>query len=117
MVNFGLLTAEIHCRVWGTPANFNGFYVLVALLHGTLVVGVSQTLRRWTDGATCIRQGDHHRVPTNLENRELSGNFVNMEKSGNFRYGQGFFVTCHMVCDLLIDELIFASLHVMCKLN
>jgi len=32
---------------------------LAALLHGTPVVGVSQTLRRWTEGATCIRQGDH----------------------------------------------------------
>jgi len=32
--------------VWGTPANFNGFLVLAALLHCTLVVGVSQTLRR-----------------------------------------------------------------------
>ena len=31
-----------------------------ALLHGTLVVGVSQTLRRWTEGATYIRQGGHH---------------------------------------------------------
>jgi len=46
MVNFGLLTAEISWRVWGTPANFNGFRVLAALLHGTLVVSVSQTLRR-----------------------------------------------------------------------
>jgi len=27
----------------GTPANFNGFRVLAALLHSTLVVGVSQT--------------------------------------------------------------------------
>jgi len=51
-------------------------------------------------------------VPTNLENLELSGNFVNLEKSGK---SQGiwdmvreFFVTCHMVRDLLIDELIFA---------
>ena len=43
MANFGLLTAEICWRVWGTPANFNGFRVLAALLHGTLVVGVSQT--------------------------------------------------------------------------
>jgi len=50
MVNFGLLTAEIYWRVWGTPANFNGFHVLAALLHGTLVVGVSQTLRHWTAG-------------------------------------------------------------------
>ena len=43
MVNFGLLTAEICWRVWGTPANSNGFRVLAALLHGTLAVGVSQT--------------------------------------------------------------------------
>jgi len=42
------------------PANFNGFRVLAALLHGTVVVGVSQTLRRWTEGATYIRQGGHH---------------------------------------------------------
>ena len=34
MVNFGLLTAEMCWRVWGTPANFNGFCVLAALLHG-----------------------------------------------------------------------------------
>jgi len=46
MANFGLLAAEIVSLVWGTPANFNGFRVLGALLHGTLVVGVSQTLRR-----------------------------------------------------------------------
>jgi len=43
MTNFGVLTAEICWRVWGTPANFNGFRVLAALLHGTLIVGVSQT--------------------------------------------------------------------------
>jgi len=33
-VNFGLLTAEICWRVWGIRANFNGFRVLAALLHG-----------------------------------------------------------------------------------
>jgi len=60
MVNFGLLTAEICWRVWDTPTNLNGFCVLAALLHGTAVVGVSQTLRRWTEGATYIRQGGHH---------------------------------------------------------
>ena len=43
MVNFGPLAAEIVSLVWGTPANFNGFRVLAALLHGTLLVGVSQT--------------------------------------------------------------------------
>jgi len=46
MVNFGLLAAEICWQVWGTSANFNGFRVLAALLQGSLVVGVSQTLRR-----------------------------------------------------------------------
>jgi len=43
MVNFGPIAAEIVSLIWGTPANFNGFGVLAALLHGTLVVGVSQT--------------------------------------------------------------------------
>jgi len=60
MANFGLLTAEICWRVWGTPANFNGFRVLAALLHDTLAVAVSQTLRHWTEGAIYIRQGGHH---------------------------------------------------------
>ena len=46
MVNFGPLAAENVSLVWGTPDNFNGFLVLAALLHGTLVVGVSQSLRR-----------------------------------------------------------------------
>jgi len=46
MMNFGLLAAEIHPVVWGTPANFNGFRVLAALLHGSQVVNISQTLRR-----------------------------------------------------------------------
>jgi len=46
MVNFGLLTAEICWQVWGTHADFNGFRDSAVLLHGTLVVGVSQTLRR-----------------------------------------------------------------------
>jgi len=44
-VNFGPLAAEIDPVVWGTPANFNGFRVLAALLHGIQAVGVSQTLR------------------------------------------------------------------------
>ena len=43
MVNFGPLAAEIASLVWGTPANFNKLRVLASLLHGTLVVGVSQT--------------------------------------------------------------------------
>jgi len=55
MVNFGPLVAEMGLPVWGTPANFNGFRVLAALLHGSQVVSVSQTLRRWTEGATYVR--------------------------------------------------------------
>jgi len=46
MLNFGPLTAEIGLPVWGTRAHFNGFRVLAALLHGTVVMGVSQTLWR-----------------------------------------------------------------------
>jgi len=48
MVTFGTLAVEIRWRVWGTPANFNEFRVLAALLHGTIVglVGVSQAMRR-----------------------------------------------------------------------
>jgi len=42
MVNFGPPTAEIGSLVWRTPINFNGFCVFAALLHGTVVVGVSQ---------------------------------------------------------------------------
>jgi len=34
MVNFHPLTVEIGSGVWGTPANFIGFRVLAALLHG-----------------------------------------------------------------------------------
>jgi len=46
MVNFGPLAAEIDPVVCGTPAKFNGFRLLAALLHGTKAVGVTQTLRR-----------------------------------------------------------------------
>jgi len=36
--------------------------ILAALLHGTRIVGVRQTLRRWAEGATYrpIRPGGHH---------------------------------------------------------
>jgi len=42
------------------PIKFQCFRVLASLLNGTLVLGVSQTLRRWTEGAIYIRQGGHH---------------------------------------------------------
>jgi len=60
MVNFDPLAAEIISLVWGIPANFNGFCVLAPLLHGTLVVGVSPTFWRWTEGATYTWQGGRH---------------------------------------------------------
>ena len=40
----GPLAAEIGWRVWGTPANFNGFRVLVSLLQRRRSTEVSQTL-------------------------------------------------------------------------
>jgi len=40
------LATDIVSLISGTPANFIGFRVLAALLHGTLVVSVSQTLWR-----------------------------------------------------------------------
>jgi len=46
IMKFDPLAGEIGPVVWGTPVNFNGFRVLAALLHGTSVLGVSQTLRR-----------------------------------------------------------------------
>jgi len=60
MVNLGPLAAEIGPVGWGTLANFSGFRVLAALLHGTAVVGVNQALWRRTVGAIYIRQGGHH---------------------------------------------------------
>jgi len=41
VVNYGPLA-----EFGAPPANFNRFRLLAALLHGTLVVGVSQILRR-----------------------------------------------------------------------
>ena len=44
MVNFGPLTAEICCRVWGIPTNFNEFRVLASLRHRRCSTEVNQTL-------------------------------------------------------------------------
>jgi len=44
MANFGPLTAEIGWRVWGTPANFNGFRVLALLLQRRRSPDANQTL-------------------------------------------------------------------------
>jgi len=44
IVNVGQLKAEIGWQVWGTPANFNRFGVLVSLLHGRRSTEVNRTL-------------------------------------------------------------------------
>jgi len=44
MVNFGPLAAEIGSLVWGTPANFNGFRGLAALLQRRYSPPANQTL-------------------------------------------------------------------------
>jgi len=49
MVNFGPPAAEIDWRVWGTPANFNGFRVLASLLQAaaTSLNGSQPNFARW----------------------------------------------------------------------
>jgi len=44
MVNFGPLEAQIISLVWGSPANFNGFRVLVSLLQRRRSTEANQTL-------------------------------------------------------------------------
>ena len=44
----------------GHPCKFQRVSRLGTVTARHLVVGVSQTLRRWTEGATYVRQGDHH---------------------------------------------------------
>jgi len=44
----------------GHPSYFQRLPHLGSVTARHVVVGVSQTLRRWTEDATCVRQGDHH---------------------------------------------------------
>jgi len=44
MANFGPLTDEIDWRVWGTPANFNGFCSFPSLLQRCRSLKANQTL-------------------------------------------------------------------------
>jgi len=44
----------------GHPCKFQLVSRLCSVTARHLLVGVSQTLRRWTESATYIRQGDHH---------------------------------------------------------
>jgi len=47
MLNFGPLAAEIDPVVWGTPANFNWFRVLAALLR------YCTALQYWASAKVC----------------------------------------------------------------
>ena len=67
------LAGTVHIHFWGLLPR-NGILIgakftlrpglalsyISALLHGTRVVGISQTLRHWAEGATYIWQGGHH---------------------------------------------------------
>jgi len=88
MVNFGPLEAEIGLVVLGMPANFNGFCVLSMLLHSTPVVRVSQTLRRWTEGANSIRPGGHHvgHWPTFLVEFDLNVTWIHVYAYFEYRF-------------------------------
>jgi len=59
MVNFSPLVAETCWRVWDTPANFNGFRVLTALLQGILVAKLCG-VEPWAPA----RGGQGGRLPT-----------------------------------------------------
>ena len=44
----------------GHPCKFQLVSCLGSVTARHLVMGVSQSLRRWTEGTTYVRQGDHH---------------------------------------------------------
>jgi len=86
----------------GTPANFNGFRISEALPHGTLVVGVSQTLQRWTEGATYIRQGSHHVGQIwSLLALQVRCDALNQVKLDAYRAHHWYTLPCQIYCWLL----------------
>jgi len=87
MLNFGPLAAEIGWRVWGTPANFNGFRVLASLpprrrsteanqtLHGVwLSPGLRYTIGLYTFSAVLAPNGILPRTKLSSEFARLTGN-------------------------------------------
>jgi len=62
MVNFGPLAAESVYQ-FGHPYKIQQRLRLGSVTAGQSSVSDSQTLRRWTEGATYVRQGDHHVGP------------------------------------------------------
>jgi len=64
----------------GHPSYFQRLPRLGSVTAQHVVVGVSQTLRRWTEGATYVWQGDHHvgHWPTVLVCRHVSRYFCSI---------------------------------------
>jgi len=99
MVNFVPLAAEIVSLVWGTPGNFNGFRVLAALMHGTLVVGVSQT--------AALNRGRH----LYSAGRPSRWAFAHISSCGYFLLSSSFFRPWHG-CQVLRRDACLACLSV-----
>ena len=69
----------------GYPCKFQLVSRLGSVTARHLVVGVSQTLRRLTEGATYIRQGDHHvgHWPTFLVQQQVVEKYTLSTQSKN----------------------------------
>ena len=62
MVNFSSLMADIASGVWGTPANFNCFRVLAALLHGIYSSGCQPNFAAFNRGRHLCSAGRPSRL-------------------------------------------------------
>jgi len=88
MVNVGPLAAKIGWRVWGTPANFNGFRILASLLHRRHSTEVKQTLHAVWPSPVLVYYIDI--LGTLAPNRVLSGAKFTLRPSRVFRYWQRY---------------------------
>jgi len=70
------LAAEIVSLVRGTPGNFNGFRALATLLHGTLVVGVSQT--------AALNRGRHLYYCMHFDNKVVVRTDIPMQRVASY---------------------------------
>ena len=84
MVNFGLLAAEIGWPVWGTPANFNWFRVLAALLHAASSSGRQPNFAALNRGRYVYSAGR----PSRWALAHISSSFR--------QYHQGTLPQCHL---------------------
>ena len=86
MLNFDPVAAEIVSGVWGTQLLSTASASWQHYCTASIVVGVSQTLRRWTEGATYVRHGDHHvgHWPTFLVNDFIAQ--ITTDTASSFTY-------------------------------